>query len=149
MEKDFWLERWERKETGFHQNEVNPYLRQHWQELHLARDSVVFVPLCGKSRDMLWLRKQGHRVLGVELSAIAVQAFFNLGGISRTIPMTGIPLPLISFGSSALVATLAAAGILVSVSRFGLQPAPQAEAKPQARRRDYAAPPARSEEAAP
>lgn len=46
MEKDFWLERWEREEIGFHQNEVNPYLRQYWQELHLARDSVVFVPLC-------------------------------------------------------------------------------------------------------
>ncbi len=44
MEKDFWLERWEREEIGFHQDEVNPYLRQYWQELHLARDSVVFVP---------------------------------------------------------------------------------------------------------
>jgi thiopurine S-methyltransferase len=50
MEKDFWLERWEREEIGFHQNEVNPYLRQYWQELHLARDSVVFVPLCGLRR---------------------------------------------------------------------------------------------------
>ena len=80
MEKDFWLERWEREEIGFHQNEVNPYLRQYWQDLHLARDSVVFVPLCGKSSDMLWLREQGHQVLGVELSAIAVQAFFKESG---------------------------------------------------------------------
>ena len=77
MKKDFWLERWERKETGFHQNEINPYLRQYWQELHLARDSEVFVPLCGKSSDLLWLRKQGHPVLGGELSAIAAQAFFE------------------------------------------------------------------------
>ncbi|MDP1995710.1 MAG: thiopurine S-methyltransferase [Gallionella sp.] len=77
MEKDFWLERWQREEIGFHQNEINPYLRQYWQELHLARDSEVFVPLCGKSRDMLWLQRQGHSVLGVELSAIAVQAFFK------------------------------------------------------------------------
>lgn len=77
MEKDFWLERWEREETGFHQNEINPYLRQHWPELRLARDSEVFVPLCGKSRDMLWLRRQGHSVLGVELSVIAAQAFFK------------------------------------------------------------------------
>ena len=38
----------------------------------------------------------------------ATQAFFNIGGVTRTIPLTGIPLPLISFGSSALVATLAA-----------------------------------------
>ncbi|MFZ2300398.1 MAG: thiopurine S-methyltransferase [Gallionella sp.] len=77
MKKDFWLERWERKETGFHQSEINPYLRQYWQELHLARASEVFVPLCGKSNDLLWLRQQGHPVLGVELSAIAAQAFFE------------------------------------------------------------------------
>jgi len=77
MEKDFWLERWEREEIGFHQNEINPYLRQHWQELHLANGSEVFVPLCGKSRDMQWLREQGFSVLGVELSAVAVQAFFK------------------------------------------------------------------------
>ena len=80
MKKDFWLERWERGETGFHQDEVNPYLRQFWKELRLARDSVVFVPLCGKSRDMLWLRSQGHQVLGVELSPIAAQAFFKENG---------------------------------------------------------------------
>lgn len=80
MKKDFWLERWERKETGFHQNEINPYLRQHWQDLHLARDSEVFVPLCGKSSDLLWLRQQGHPVLGVELSAIAARAFFEENG---------------------------------------------------------------------
>ena len=80
MKKDFWLERWEREEIGFHQNEINPYLCEYWQELHLACDSMVFVPLCGKSRDMLWLRKQGHQVMGVELSNIAVQAFFKENG---------------------------------------------------------------------
>jgi thiopurine S-methyltransferase len=36
----------------------------------------VFVPLCGKSLDMVWLRSQGNHVLGVELSPIAVQDFF-------------------------------------------------------------------------
>jgi thiopurine S-methyltransferase len=77
MKKDFWLERWKREEIGFHQDEVNPYLIQYWQELHLARDGMVFVPMCGKSRDMQWLRDQGHMVLGVELSAVAVQAFFR------------------------------------------------------------------------
>lgn len=80
MKKDFWLERWEREETGFHQNEINPYLLQYWHELHFVPDSVVFVPLCGKSLDMQWLRKQGYRVLGVELSAIAAQAFFKENG---------------------------------------------------------------------
>lgn len=77
MKKEYWLNRWEREDIGFHQNEINPYLREYWQRLHLAPDSEVFVPLCGKSRDMLWLREQGHTVLGVELSSLAAQAFFT------------------------------------------------------------------------
>ena len=77
MKEDYWLERWKRDETAFNQDEVNPYLRQYWRELNLAPGTLVFVPLCGKSRDMLWLRKQGHTVLGVEWSAMAVQAFFK------------------------------------------------------------------------
>ncbi len=80
MDKEFWLERWQREETGFHQNEINLHLREYWPELRLAHGSEVFVPLCGKSRDMLWLREQGHAVLGVELSAIAVRAFFRENG---------------------------------------------------------------------
>ena len=42
--KAYWLERWERNETGFHQTEINPYLLEFWQELQLSRDSTVFVP---------------------------------------------------------------------------------------------------------
>ena len=80
MKKDFWLERWQREETGFHEGVVNAYLAQFWPELHLAGGSRVFVPLCGKSVDMRWLREQGHPVLGVELSSIAAQAFFQENG---------------------------------------------------------------------
>ncbi|MCP5245581.1 MAG: thiopurine S-methyltransferase [Burkholderiales bacterium] len=77
MNKDYWLKRWEHNEIGFHQDSVNPYLLEYWKTLQLAAGSRVFVPLCGKTRDMLWLRAQGHSVLGVELSARAVQAFFR------------------------------------------------------------------------
>ena len=35
------------------------------------------MPLCGKSLDMLWLAEQGYQVIGVELSPIAVKAFFK------------------------------------------------------------------------
>jgi thiopurine S-methyltransferase len=86
MKKEFWLERWERAEIGFHQNEVNPYLLQYWPELHAAQGGEaggeIFVPLCGKSLDMVWLRGQGHAVLGVELSDIAVRDFFSEQGKS-------------------------------------------------------------------
>ncbi len=77
MKKDFWLERWDRDEIGFHQNEINPYLLQYWEKLGARAGDAVFVPLSGKSLDMLWLRDQGHPVLGVELSPVAVSAFFE------------------------------------------------------------------------
>lgn len=77
MEADFWLTRWEKREIGFHQVEINRFLKQYWPSLELARDSTVLVPLCGKSRDMLWLAQRGHHVLGVELSEAAVQEFFE------------------------------------------------------------------------
>lgn len=76
MKAEFWLERWQRKEIGFHQGEINAHLQEYWGGLRLPAGAEVFVPLCGKSRDMLWLRAQGHRVLGVELSPLAVEDFF-------------------------------------------------------------------------
>jgi len=43
------------------------------------------VPLCGKSLDMLWLAEQGYRVLGVELSELAITQFFDERGLSPEI----------------------------------------------------------------
>ncbi len=80
MKKEFWLERWERSEIGFHQDEINPFLLRYWPELNHSGEGEVFVPLCGKSLDMVWLHQQGCTVLGVELSAIAVQDFFRESG---------------------------------------------------------------------
>lgn len=62
---------------------------------------------------------------------IAYQALINIGGITRTIPMTGIPLPFLSFGGSALAAMLAGVGILLSVSRYGKRQARQRERVPR------------------
>ncbi len=53
---------------------------------------------------------------------IAYQALINVGGITRTIPMTGIPMPFLSYGGSALAALLAAVGILLNISRSGRGP---------------------------
>ncbi len=50
---------------------------------------------------------------------IAFQALVNIGGVTRSIPLTGIPLPFISYGGSALIMTMAAVGVLLSVSRYG------------------------------
>jgi thiopurine S-methyltransferase len=76
MEAQFWHDRWQQNQIGFHQDEVNLHLRNFLPQLELEPNALVFVPLCGKSRDLDWLVRQGYRVLGVELSPIAVQAFF-------------------------------------------------------------------------
>lgn len=81
MDENFWLERWDRDETGFHQRSVNMQLRRFWPDLGLMEGDGVFVPLCGKSGDMTWLHARGHPVLGVELSPRAVAAFFSENGL--------------------------------------------------------------------
>lgn len=76
MDSVFWHERWQQNQIGFHQDEINAHLTAFWKQLPLAEGATVFVPLCGKSGDMLWLRSKGFRVVGVELSPLAVEAFF-------------------------------------------------------------------------
>lgn len=85
MEHQFWHERWEQNQIGFHQQEINTYLNSHWAELGLPDGAPVFVPLCGKSLDMLWLRGQGHAVLGIDISDLALSAFFQENQLSPRI----------------------------------------------------------------
>ncbi len=77
MDPDFWYQRWREGRIGFHQDQPLPLLLEHWPGLGLAPGSQVFVPLAGKSHDLAWLAAQGHRVLGVELSPLAVAQFFD------------------------------------------------------------------------
>jgi cell division protein FtsW len=51
------------------------------------------------------------------VSWISIQAMLNIGGIINIIPMTGVPLPLVSSGGSAIIAALAASGILINISK--------------------------------
>lgn len=82
MQPEFWQERWRTGQTGFHQTTVDRNLKRHWPMLNLGRGSRVLVPLCGKSLDMIWLRDQGHSVVGVELSAAALEAFCLENGVT-------------------------------------------------------------------
>jgi thiopurine S-methyltransferase len=77
-----WLQCWRDECTDFHQRVVNPLLIKFWPTLSLTYGSRVFVPLCGKSLDMIWLARQGHEVIGVELSPVAVQDFFRENGLN-------------------------------------------------------------------
>lgn len=81
MEIDFWLERWNNNQTGFHQQQVNPYLAYFYGNKGPAveqREKLkVFVPLAGKSKDMLWLSQNSYKVFAVECSDRAVKDFFE------------------------------------------------------------------------
>ena len=67
-----WLDRWREGRIGWHEDTGNASLQRHWR----ASGRTVLVPLCGKSVDLVWLAAQGNRVIGVELSQLAVEAFF-------------------------------------------------------------------------
>lgn len=76
MDAKFWLDRWRRNDIGFHKEVVNPQLARWWPELGVDAGAPVLVPLCGKSRDMAWLAQRQQSVIGVELSALAIDAFY-------------------------------------------------------------------------
>lgn len=84
MNRDFWQARWDEGRIGFHQDEVNPHLQRYWPRLGVPPGATLFVPLCGKSRDMLWLRDQGYMVIGIEIVPRAVEAFFAENGLVAT-----------------------------------------------------------------
>lgn len=84
-----WQQCWRDRQTDFHQTEVNSQLMRLWPSLGLPSDARIFVPLCGKSLDLCWLAQQGHTVIGVELSPIAVRAFFKEQGLAPKRQQTG------------------------------------------------------------
>jgi thiopurine S-methyltransferase len=77
MDPDFWHSRWANNQIGFHEGRPNDYLTKFVGRLGVRHGARIFVPMCGKGVDMLWLADKGYRVLGVEISPIAVQAFFE------------------------------------------------------------------------
>lgn len=89
MEEGFWQARWERNQIGFHRQDVNPGLIEHWPTLQVPQGSCVFVPLCGKSLDLCWLAEQGYKVLGVELIEKAVVDFFAEQQLTAEITQQG------------------------------------------------------------
>lgn len=85
MQHEFWHQRWADQQIGFHQDAPTPLLLKHWPALGIDAGAKVFVPLAGKSRDMAWFAAQGYRVLGVELSQLAIEQFFAEHGLQPSI----------------------------------------------------------------
>ncbi len=77
MNASFWHQKWEKNEIAFHQNEANPLLVKYSSRYSLAKGSRIFIPLCGKTRDIAWLLTNGYCVAGAELSKIAIEQLFT------------------------------------------------------------------------
>ena len=83
MKASFWHACWERNSLGFHQKSIHPFLSQYLLPMITSQANLpetnkrqtVFVPLCGKSDDMVWLAEH-FDVIGAELSDIACRDFF-------------------------------------------------------------------------
>ncbi len=76
-----WLERWQEGRIGWHEPEGNASLQKYWT----VSGKRVLVPLCGKTRDLIWLARQDNEVVGVELSELAVRALFDENDIAYSI----------------------------------------------------------------
>ena len=73
---EYWHNRWDTLQLGWHRDEFNDLLEKHWFSINPPKDCEVLVPLCGKSLDMVWLAKQGYKVVGLELVQQAIETFF-------------------------------------------------------------------------
>ena len=83
-----WIQRWKEGKIGWHREQVNTKLIEFIDCLQLKPGDTVFVPLCGKSGDMLYLLELGFKVIGVELSQLAIEQFFDENNRAYTINQT-------------------------------------------------------------
>jgi thiopurine S-methyltransferase len=80
MDPTFWRDRWQQNQIAFHQKDFNPYLVRY--EHLLPREGAILAPLCGKSRDLLFLAQRGNLVIGCELVETALEAFYQEAGLA-------------------------------------------------------------------
>jgi cell division protein FtsW len=77
----------------------------------------VMLALCGARVALRSDDRFGMLLAGGITAWLSVQALINIGGATHVIPLTGLTLPFVSFGSSSLMVTMAAAGVLANVAR--------------------------------
>lgn len=77
MKSEFWVNVWNEGKINFHQKDFEEKLLEYFPNLSPKAGQLVLVPLCGKSKDLVWLTQLGLNVQGVELHEAAVRAFFD------------------------------------------------------------------------
>jgi len=85
MDPEFWHQRWNQNQIGFHKSAVNTRLVEFSPRLGLSHGDRVFVPLCGKTLDIGWLLSKGYSVVAAELSELAVKQLFSDLGVEPEI----------------------------------------------------------------
>ena len=76
MEPEFWLNKWQKQETGFHLGQPHPLLCKYFDSV-LANASSIFVPLCGKTTDLAFIQSKNKLVVANEISELAITAYFE------------------------------------------------------------------------
>ena len=84
----------------------------------LITSIIVFLSL-----RILWLSKKINHRFGQLLligfgTMLAIQSFVNIGAISGLLPLTGMPLPFISYGGTTLAAYMTMIGLVANISRY-------------------------------
>ena len=87
-----WQERWKQGLTFWNKPQVNPVLQCYFAQLQLRPGDGVFVPLCGSSVDVLWLKSQGVQVIACEISRLAIEQLFSQANLSATVTQDGAML---------------------------------------------------------
>lgn len=89
MEHSFWHERWDTGRINFHEGDANGLLVKRFETTFDQPGARVFLPLCGKTRDIAWLLSKGYAVAGAELSERAVKDLFQELGRAPAIEDAG------------------------------------------------------------
>lgn len=93
---DFWSSRWDTGNTPWHRPDIHPMLTEHEnQVLGNSRDAQVFIPLCGKAKEIKWFYDRGHRVAGLEYVEKTARRFFEENKLSyavTTCPVLHCPI---------------------------------------------------------
>lgn len=75
---DDWSNRWLEGRAGWHLDGVHKMLAKYFEKLVDGRSNLkIFVPLCGKAKDMKWMFDQGHQIVGVEFDERVVRELFH------------------------------------------------------------------------
>lgn len=77
MNAQFWINAWDQGKTNFHEDEYHDKLIQYFPLFQPTSGQNVLVPLCGKTKDLIWLCKQELNVHGIEVYEQPVEAFFQ------------------------------------------------------------------------